>query len=168
LRPAFDWRPLRFWPLGSGLPPIRSKYSVRTSAALSLQRVSDKPDDGSSGSIHVVLSLPGPVLGLIVPFPSDIEFEYALDEAVAMDGFHDVSIASSAPGDPDVYRMRSLVLPNLTVVFLVLYGSRLDLRRLLLSFASPGRCGDFVFDFGGAVFAEGGCARVSCCSTRVG
>jgi hypothetical protein len=64
--------------------------------------------------------------------------------------------------------MRLLVLPNLTVVFLVLYGSRFDLRRLSLSFASLGRCGDFVFQVRGAVFAESGCARVSCYSTRVG
>jgi hypothetical protein len=64
--------------------------------------------------------------------------------------------------------MHLLVLPNVTVVFLVLCGSRLDLRRLSLSFASLGRCGDFVFDVGGAVFAESGCARVSRYSTRAG
>jgi hypothetical protein len=81
--------------------------------------------------------------------------------------------------------MRVLALPNFTVVLLFLVRVLhlrlcwLDLRVFSISLSlslslclclslssSLLHCGDFIFDIGGAVFAEGGYARVSYCTTR--
>lgn len=80
--PEIDGRPLRFWPLGSGRPPIFAKYSFMTSMAPSLRSSASAWSASGGCRVHIVFSLPGPVFGVVVSIPLDVELEDALSLSV--------------------------------------------------------------------------------------
>lgn len=94
---AVEARPFRLVPFSgfSGRPPMSSKYSFSTSAAVSLP-LSAWSQAVCAARVHVLLGLPGAVLGVVIALPLHVELQNTFVKSVAENLLDDVSVGRLA------------------------------------------------------------------------